>query len=198
VLFRSRSPSADRCTVQRHVKETVLGPRRRGELRRLGQELVPEALRSLWAEGHRQLRRMPPPVVRRDDGGDEDTRSIMRARRHSGGDTEDASAFSDEDKKAHSILAGVMEEGRVLVSLIQLCALALGKDLHLLVEATALVDKYDFPGDEGLSCQGGTDERSQANLAKALVCPLRFGAQGLAALRAAADLGPHTYWGAAC
>lgn len=88
-------------------------------------------------------------------------------------------------EKAYGVWGGVLEQGRALIDVVKL--LARRQDIELLVpaQATSLdvnVDVKD-PGSELLSCELQPKD-GMNNLMKALFCPLKYGSQGLDALRA--------------
>jgi len=88
-------------------------------------------------------------------------------------------------EKAYGVWGGVLEQGRALIDVIRL--LARHQEIELLVpaQATSLdvnVDVEDL-GSELLSCELQPKD-GMNNLMKALFCPLKYGSQGLDALRA--------------
>jgi hypothetical protein len=88
-------------------------------------------------------------------------------------------------EKAYGVWGGVLEQGRALIDVVKL--LAMRQDIELLVpaQATSLdvnVDVEDL-GSELLSCELQPKD-GMNNLMKALFCPLKYGSQGLDALRA--------------
>jgi len=93
-------------------------------------------------------------------------------------------------EKAYGAWGGVLEEARVLLDTIRLVALVKGKDVSVPQWATSLRENVDVEdlGSELLSCELH-EEDGMNNFMKALLCPLKYGAQGMDALRAVGSLG---------
>merc|ERR1712032_622989 len=89
------------------------------------------------------------------------------------------------EEKAYGVWGGVLEQSRVFIDVIKLAAKV--HDVELLVppQATSLAANIDIKdlGSELLSCEL-YEEDGMNNFMKALFCPLKYGSQGLDALRA--------------
>lgn len=150
---------------------------------------MPEPLLELWATDHHWDMTLDPENIQvmqaKGEGG------IFASEFASIGDVYglgSTSAHVDTASKSYSVLGGVVEEARALIDLIRACTRLFGKELKVPAQATSLVGTFNF-GTEALSCEvSTTDGDDRINLMKALFCPLKFGTQGVDALRAAVDL----------
>lgn len=88
-------------------------------------------------------------------------------------------------EKAYGAWGGVLEEARALLYIIKLLADSHGMNLHVPMNATSLGANVDIKdlGSELLSCELHSAD-GMNNLMKTLFCPLKYGTQGLDALRA--------------
>lgn len=89
------------------------------------------------------------------------------------------------EEKSYGAWGGVLEEGRVFLGLVRLAAHASGHgDVDFPAEATSLSSNVDVRdlGSELLSCELHKKD-GMNNFMKALFCPLKYGSQGLEALR---------------
>jgi hypothetical protein len=96
------------------------------------------------------------------------------------------------EEKSYGAWGGVLEEGRVFLGLVRLAARASGHaDTHFPAEATALSSNVDVRdlGSELLSCELHKKD-GMNNFMKALFCPLKYGSQGLEALRSLDQMVP--------
>jgi hypothetical protein len=180
------SRSTDREVLRRRI-EARLQPRL-PELLRLREELMPEPLRELWATDHHWDMTLDPEnvqVMQAKQGGKFADAFSSIGDVYRMGAASKPIAFSSE---SYSVMGGVVEEARALIDLIKVCTRLFGKELEVPANATSLVGTFNF-GAEALSCElrtAGSDDRT--NLLKALFCPLKFGTQGVDALRAAVDM----------
>merc|ERR1711957_146001 len=85
------------------------------------------------------------------------------------------------------VLVGVLEEGKALINLIQLCCRWAGKDIEVPNWVPSLVSEAYFGSElsEVVSCEPVVDDGKALDFKRALLCPLKYGTQGLDALRAA-------------
>jgi hypothetical protein len=90
-------------------------------------------------------------------------------------------------KKTYGVLGGALEQGRALLHLVKLYARLSGKDLEVPTYVTSLGGNLDITSQD-LNCEHDNLKALSLKLSKALYCPLKFGTQGLEALRAADDL----------
>jgi hypothetical protein len=169
------SPYADWFYLQHYI-ETALEPRTE-ELVRLRRELMPEPLRKLWAQGHQWGTTLNPENIRslRNHSEGFDTRTVH------------LTPELDDERKYFSMYNGALQEGRSLLDLLQMCIRALGPEWIARLNGTMVFaeDALSWP------CDLSLDEGSNTDFMKALLCPLKFGAQGIDALTAARihDLG---------
>jgi hypothetical protein len=177
-------PSTDKEQLKRLIEER-LKPRL-PELLKLRNELMPEPLLELWATDHQWDMTLDPENVQ-----------VMQAKQ--GGKFAPAfvslgdvyrlgRAPTESGSKSYSLTGGVVEEARALIDLIKACTRLFGQDLQVPERATSLAGTFNFDA-EALSCElRAADGDARINEMKALFCPLKFGTQGLDALRAAADM----------
>lgn len=92
---------------------------------------------------------------------------------------------STRAQRSLDIFAGVLEEGRALLDMIELHAMSLGKQLRVPQLTVSVNYKKGAIGSEPLSCDL---QEGELWFIKAILCPLKFGTQGLDALRAAAEI----------
>merc|ERR1719356_162840 len=101
--------------------------------------------------------------------------------------------FAESDSlKTLGAIGGVVEEGRALIDIIKLCAHIIRGESDPPLLATSMAGTLDFKNNV-LSCQlsSGAAElgkSSEVDFAKAIFCPLKFGVQGLDALRAVPNM----------
>merc|ERR1719436_681522 len=93
--------------------------------------------------------------------------------------------------KKYSILGGVLEEARALLDIIELCAHLFGRHFEVPYWLTYLGGHLDVSS-EFLSCEHHflkpDAEDMKLNSTSSLFCPLKFGTQGMDAIRAAFDM----------
>jgi hypothetical protein len=89
------------------------------------------------------------------------------------------------EEKAYGAWGGVLEQARVLLGAVQLASQARGTELLIPAQATNLGNNVDVEdlGSELLSCELQSKD-GMNNFMKAIFCPLKYGIQGVEALRA--------------
>jgi hypothetical protein len=169
--------------VRQHV-EAKLRPRLT-EIRRLREELVPVSLRQLWGGRHQWDLTLDPANIRSlesvngkfaGDGEGLEVIPLGSSGRHHLSPAERSSVVS----------GGIMEEARALMDAVKLCARMVGRELDVSPWATSLGGTWMNFGLNLESCGHDAGENVTIHFAKEFFCPLKFGAQGLDALRAAA------------
>jgi len=165
---------------------------RLGEITRLRESVVPAGLRRLWGSDHQWNMTLDPENVGMMQAyggglGSAMFQSLNDVYAAGGMDFE-----APETLKSFGAVGGVVEEGRALVDIIKLCARLYSADTSLPLSATSLAGTLDF-GSNVLSCQLGSSgaelgKPKEEDFMKAIFCPLKFGAQGLDALRAVPDM----------
>merc|ERR1719382_2375688 len=100
-----------------------------------------------------------------------------------GGDT---SALGDADVrgKSFAILGGVLEEGRAVIDIVSLLTGLFTNGRGLTAWDDSLAGKVSLSFD---SCQHTVHPYAPLDFMQSLFCPLKFGVQGLDALRALSD-----------
>lgn len=184
------SVSTDREHLSRVIVSRLIP--RLGEITRLRESAVPASLRRLWGSDHQWNMTLDPEnvgMMQAYDGGLGSTmfQSLNDVYAAGGMDFE-----ASENLKSFGAVGGVVEEGRALVDIIKLCARLYTVDTSLPLSATSLAGTLDF-GSNVLSCQLGSNgaelgKPKEEDFMKAIFCPLKFGAQGLDALRAVPDM----------
>jgi hypothetical protein len=185
-----RSLSFEPQVVRKNVQEILLS--NIGELLRLRGDLISERLEELWGIGLNWQMTLQPEnlqVMEAFHSGEffGSMSADFYASNRSG-----APGRLPPEEKSYGAWGGVLEEGRVFLGLVQLAARAAGqKDLDLPPEATSLSSNVDVKdlGSELLSCELH-EKDGMNNFMKALFCPLKYGAQGLEALRSIAQMAP--------
>lgn len=184
------SVSTDREHLARIIVARLLP--RLGEITRLRESAVPASLSRLWGSDHQWNMTLDPENVGMMQAYDGGLGSMMFQSLNdvyaAGGMDFEAS----EALKSFGAVGGVVEEGRALVDIIKLCARLYSVDTSLPLSATSLAGTLDF-GSNVLSCQLGSNgaeigKPKEEDFMKAIFCPLKFGAQGLDALRAVPDM----------
>lgn len=184
------SVSTDREHLARIIVSRLIP--RLGEITRLRESTVPAGLRRLWGSDHQWNMTLDPEnvgMMQAYSGGLGTTmfQSLNDVYAAGGMDFEASEAL-----KSFGAVGGVVEEGRALVDIIKLCARLYSVDTSLPLSATSLAGTLDF-GSNVLSCQLGSNgaelgKPKDEDFMKAIFCPLKFGAQGLDALRAVPDM----------
>lgn len=81
---------------------------------------------------------------------------------------------------------GVLEQARALIDLIKLSAHLFGKEVHVPARVTSLAARR--PKRRPMYCELANVEINKVDILKAWFCPLKFGSQGVDALRAVAHM----------
>jgi len=184
------SVSTDREHLARIIVSRLIP--RLGEITHLRESVVPAGLRRLWGSDLQWNMTLDPEnvgMMQAYDGG------LGSAMFQSLNDVYAAGGMdfeASETLKSFGAVGGVVEEGRALVDIIKLCARLYSVDTSLPLSATSLAGTLDF-GSNVLSCQLGSTgaelgKPKDEDFMKAIFCPLKFGAQGLDALRAVPDM----------
>mmetsp|Transcript_103647 Transcript_103647/g.231450 ORF Transcript_103647/g.231450 Transcript_103647/m.231450 type:complete len:391 (+) Transcript_103647:195-1367(+) len=164
--------------VKRRI-ENQLQPRI-GEILRLRRELVPPSLQEVWGEGHQWEMTLDPENM-------DAMKAVSDSWASEKGLISSAAAVGplhlSSAQKSWSVLGGAIEEGRALLDAIQVSTHLFRKDLQVPVAAASLAGSGGL-GSELATCALGHPQ----DFAKTLFCPLKFGAQGVEALRAAFDI----------
>jgi len=177
-----RSVSAKHAVVQSHIEEIMTSHMK--EIEHVRDDTVPEKLANIWGRKHLWDMTLDAENVR-----------MMKAisTGHLFGSMN--ASFYDhflpktpkhlpEGEKAYAIWGAVLEEGRALLGLIRFLEEQDTK-LRVKVSVTSLAANVDLKdlGSELLSCELH-EGSGMNNLMKALFCPLKYGTQGLEAVRA--------------
>jgi len=179
--------SPDRDYVRSCI-ETAMQPRLT-EITDLRREVVPKGLRQLWGVGNKWDMTLDPEnilAMQTSHGGRFAAVSASLQDIYAMGTTNRPTTLSE---KNYGIKGGVIEEGRALLDIIKLCTRLTGKELKVPSWAGSLTGNVDLRA-EPLSCELDTTKASSVNFMKALFCALKFGTQGLDALRAASAISP--------
>lgn len=150
--------------------------KRREELSALREELIPEPLGSYWEAGHDWGLTMDSQNIKSMLPVDAETRAALESMRAP------LATSLDDERKAFSMYGGALEEGRALLDILQRCVRAMGPHW------TANLGRTMLFGEATLSwpCEPQDLDSTIVDFSKALLCPLKFGAQGLDALLATA------------
>lgn len=168
------SPSNDRgVPFLRHIRRQ-LRPRC-GSIKALRDKLIPLALRRLWGTGH--LWEMTLDL--------EDTGMMMQTGSNSFAMEQTQLQSVDLQSISLGLEIGVLEEGRIMIDLIKQIAGLHGKDMRVPAWVTSMAKKVR---PEQLSCDLRSVTQNSKDVMKAWLCPLKFGSQGLDALRAAEEV----------
>jgi len=169
------SGSTQRSELRRRIAEK-LGPRH-DELDALRAELIPEPLGSYWEERHDWFLTLDEANVRSMRPVDAEARAALETMRAP------LSKSLGSDKKWFSMYGGALEQGRALLDILQRCVGSMGPHWTVKLGKTMLF------GEATLSwpCEVDDLDSTAVDFSKALLCPLKFGAQGLDALLATAD-----------
>jgi len=169
------SSSIKRSELRRRIAEK-LRPRH-DELDALRAELIPEPLGSYWEERHDWFLTLDEANVQSMRPVDEETQAALETMRAP------LSKSLDSYKKWFSMYGGALEQGRALLDILQRCIGSMGPHWTVKLGKTMLF------GEATLSwpCEADDLDSTTVDFSKALLCPLKFGAQGLDALLATAD-----------
>lgn len=179
------SPGVGRTNLKHRIEEK-LRPRLE-EIRKLREELMPGQLRTLWAKNYQWEMTLEPEnvrVMRMQNGGKLAPVFTSLQDVYLSGTTRAPMAPAE---KFYGILGGLLEEARALVDISRLCSSMFGKELDVPLWVTSLPGTHNFSSDI-LSCEIRTEDDNKINFMKALFCPLKFGTQGMDALRAVPDM----------
>jgi len=174
--------SVDRQVIRQRIEAKLLA--RADEIRKLRHELLPasvrEALSLPSSEAHSWELTLDPEnvhVMGAYIGG-------KFAALTSSDSVPGAGSVSDVPlaKKRYGILGGVLEEGRALLDILKSSARLEGNDLVVPAWVTQLGGNMDVSSQD-LNCEHKSGSDSKITFMKALLCPLKFGTQGMDALR---------------
>mmetsp|Transcript_52641 Transcript_52641/g.104503 ORF Transcript_52641/g.104503 Transcript_52641/m.104503 type:complete len:470 (-) Transcript_52641:693-2102(-) len=186
-----RSLSHDRGNIQ-HVIEEMLEAKL-DDISNMVHELISPPLLKLWGPGHARhqwdmtLESENIDVMTHVDGGKfyGSMNATFYANAHGG-----APGYLPREEKAYGAWGGILEEGRALLDVIRLIVRSSGNgDLEVPGWAASLTSNVDMQdlGRELLSCELH-EEDGMDNFMKAIFCPLKYGTQGIDALRAVAQV----------
>jgi len=186
-----RSLSHNRDTIQHKIEEMLHA--NFDEITNLLHELVSPPLLKLWGPGHARhqwdltLESENIHVMTTVDGGKfyGSMNASFYADAHGG-----APGYLPWEEKAYGAWGGILEEGRALLDVIRLIVRSSGNgNLAVPGWAASLADNVDMQdlGRELLSCELH-EEDGMDNFMKAIFCPLKYGTQGIDALRAVAQM----------
>jgi len=190
-LVIHKSKTRDRATIQQKVEEMLKA--NLDEFTFLVQELVSRPLLTLWGPGHARhqwdmtLESENIQVMTNLHGGK--FYGSMNASNYAaeyGG----APGYLPPEEKSYGAWGGILEEGRALLDVIRLIVRSSGNgNLEVPSWAASLADNVDMPdlGRELLSCELHPED-GMDNFMKAIFCPLKYGTQGIDALRAVAQM----------
>jgi len=154
-----------------------------GGIERLRDEVISGPLFDLWGTGHQWEMTL-----------DRENVQVMEASNSGGAGQLYAGAASQIprlEEKNRVVLGGALEEARALLDGIRLLARHAGTaELVIPVFVTSLGAHLDL-GPQALSCELDLDRGGEArfiDFAQALFCPLKYGTQGMDALRAVSDM----------
>jgi len=181
------SNSTDREDLKLHIL-AKLQPRL-PEIMQLRSELIPEMLRLVWGGGHQWTMTLDEENIRLM--GPYRNKGKHVTIRESAGTSEFHNELAPFLLTTYSILGGVLEEGRALLDIIELCGHLFGRHLKVPYWITYLGGSIDVTS-EFLSCGhrfvNSNPEDMKLNSINALFCTLKFGTQGMDALKAAFDM----------
>jgi hypothetical protein len=172
----SRDPAQIRQALEAQLRTNAQ------EVRRLRREKVPEVVRRLlWDLTSRDQWELTL-----------DPENLQSMGRSSQGELEPTElyptfasglVYPSYEKKYFAILGGAIEQGRAFIDILQKLLRSTGPHVTTQVFGTKL-------GEEALEwpCAPNSAMRSNIEFMKSLTCPLKFGAQGLDALRASKEL----------
>jgi len=186
-----RSLSHDRDTIQHKIEQMLQASL--DEITNLVHELVSPPLLKLWGPGHARhqwdmtLENENIHVMTTFSGGKfyGSMNASFYAAAHGG-----APGYLPREEKAYGAWGGILEEGRALLDVIRLIVRSSGNgNLAVPGWAASLADNVDMQdlGRELLSCELH-EKDGMDNFMKAIFCPLKYGTQGIDALRAVAQM----------
>lgn len=182
-----QSVSLRRGVIRRHVEDMLRSNIK--EIEGLRDEVIPPSLLAFWDTSHQWEMTLEPENIQ-----------VMEA--FHGGKffgSMNASFYATflptlpkklpTEEKMYGVWSGVLEEGKVVLNTIKLISRSRGLELDLPASTTSLSDNIDVKdlGSEVLSCELH-EGSSMNNLMKAFFCPLKYGSQGIDALRAASSM----------
>lgn len=160
------------------------------ELKELRDEITSPAVANFWSTGHEWQLTMDPENLRVISAFNKTGKlyGSMDASFYMANQTDLAKHLPSEEK-AYAAWGGLLEQARVFLDIIKLISLKKGKELLVPWQATALALHTDRDLGSGLlSCELEEGE-GMNNLMKAVFCPLKYGGQGMDALRAVHQMG---------
>lgn len=167
--------SEDRDVIKRHLSMMMLPLA--GEIRRLREELVPLPLLQLWGSGHEW-----------DMTLDLENIQVMgRDGSRSGTDFMELPS-ADLRQTSAGVEIGVLEQSRAMIDMLRQMASLFGHKAAIPPWVSSLAGKVDM---QDLSCELASVDLNARDLMKAWFCPLKFGSQGVDAMRAIADMPQH-------
>jgi len=166
------SGTTDKELVRQYINQR-LQPRLR-EIKQLRGELISPQLAEIWGEERHWSMTLT-------------AENLKAVQTPSGRFVGDFEPFKEVDlqKKQFGILGGILEELRALLEIVRLAGRAQGIEIEFLAWATSLDGRVS---PELLSCELVTLADNKIDALKALFCPLKFGLQGMDALRAANEM----------
>jgi len=182
------SKSTNRAELKRRI-QAKLQPRM-NEITKLRSEVMPGPLHQAWGGEHQWTMTLDKENIRvmGTYHGDAKYGSI----RKSFGSYAHSDELTPFSLTTYSILGGVLEQGRALLDIIELCGRHFGKHLEVPYWVTYLGGNMEVTS-ELLSCEHHFVNPNRLdvklNSTSALFCPLKFGTQGMDALKAAARTG---------
>jgi len=144
------------------------------ELVKMRKTLVPGFVRVLWGNVHQWDMTLDPENIGTMLGGSGKFASVF-----------ELGSSVDMGRKHDAILGAVLEIGRALIDLIKVCSRSYDTELAIPPWATSMTGRVS---PELMSCQRDLKGNEQVEAMKTLFCPLKYGSQGLEALRAMPEM----------
>jgi hypothetical protein len=185
------STTTDRNVLFRRIMAKLLP--RTDDISQLRSSVLPPGLKQIWGSGHQWNMTLHTENVQIMQAyGDSSFGMAMFDKLDDVYSAGGMDLEASDELKMVGALGGVVEEGRALISIIELCTHLYGAHGSLPLTATSLEGTLSFKSNV-LSCQLGAEDEELGkpdvkNFMKAIFCPLKFGVQGLDALRALPDL----------
>jgi hypothetical protein len=183
-----RSFSMNLKEVREEIEEMVRNNLQ--DIQELDDEVTSPQVAKLWSVGHEWQMTLEPENLKVISAFNKTGKfyGSMDASFYSEKQKDVARKLPDEEK-AYAAWGGLLEQARVFLDVIKILSLNKGKELLLPWQATALAFHTDKDlGSDVLSCEM-EDGEGMNNLMKAVFCPLKYGAQGMDALRAVHQMG---------
>jgi len=144
------------------------------ELVKMRKTLVPGFVRVLWGNLHQWDMTLDPENIGTMLGGSGKFVSVFKLE-----------SSLDMERKHDAILGAVLELGRAFIDLIKICSRSYDTELAIPPWATSMTGRVS---PELMSCQRDLKGDEQVEAMKTLFCPLKYGSQGLEALRAMPEM----------